>query len=355
MAGRLSGRFVGYGRGFSVVDNGACCREVKQGGEFGVKPLISVVLPVYNGSAYLREAVGSILEQTYRDFELIIINDGSSDDSSQIISTFGDQRIRAFDQENIGLAATLNRGISLSRGSYVARQDQDDISYPTRLAKQIAFLEKTPRCGMVGTWAEIWRETDRTDRAHRHPSENGPLKLDLLFNNPFVHSSMMLRREVFGRGRVLLHGPIKAATEDYEMWSRVCRRFDVANIPEILHVYREAQFSMSRERWEQMMDMVVAISAENIADAAGLSDGNAQARNLAALANGVFGKITGRPNPWEMKRIYCRAAENATASCAGDVSRKMIRQRWQSIRYNYCKYVAYPLLGSLIRRYRKPL
>ena len=93
-------------------------------------PLVSVVLPVYNGAAYLREAVDSILAQTYRSFELIIINDGSKDDSASIIAQFDDPRIRSFSQANQGLAATLNRGIGLAQGAYIARQDQDDISLP---------------------------------------------------------------------------------------------------------------------------------------------------------------------------------------------------------------------------------
>src|SRR5437660_806769 len=99
-------------------------------------PLVSVLLPVYNGARFLEGGIESILSQSYRNIELIIINDGSSDDSAQIISKFHDPRIRAYSQENQGLAATLNRAIHLAKGEYLARQDQDDLSLPQRLEKQ---------------------------------------------------------------------------------------------------------------------------------------------------------------------------------------------------------------------------
>ena len=126
--------------------------------------LVSVVLPVYNGAKYLRDAIDSMLAQSYANFELIIIDDGSTDDSINIISAFNDPRIRLYSQENQGLAATLNRGITLAKGAYIARQDQDDVSLPNRLSKQAAFLETNPDYGMVGTWASIW-ERNETDRA----------------------------------------------------------------------------------------------------------------------------------------------------------------------------------------------
>ena len=148
------------------------------------QPSVSVLLPVYNGAAYLEQAVQSILDQTYGYFELIVINDGSTDESSSIIERFKDARIRLYNQQNQGLAASLNHAVELSKGKYLARQDQDDVSFPQRFEKQVRFLESHPRCGMVGTWTSIWVQDRPTERAHRHPAGDLDIKFDLLFDNP---------------------------------------------------------------------------------------------------------------------------------------------------------------------------
>src|SRR5688500_9607984 len=121
----------------------------------GNSPIISVVLPVYNSENYIKEAIDSILNQTFKDFELIIINDGSVDRSAEVIQAIKDSRIVYVDQQNSGLAATLNRGIQMARGKYIARQDNDDISIPERLDMQVNFMENNPGVALLGTCAEI--------------------------------------------------------------------------------------------------------------------------------------------------------------------------------------------------------
>lgn len=228
------------------------------------RPVISVLLPVYNGAAYLAAAIDGILHQTFRDFELIIIDDGSRDHSVEIINGYSDSRIRFFAQDNRGLAATLNRGIELATGKYIARQDQDDISRPERFAEQSTYLEKHPACAMVGSWADIWREGGPTGRTLRHPSEDALIKLELLFDNPFVHTSMMLRRECLLAVGGYSTDPARQPPEDYELWSRMARRWDVANIPEALVIYREVAGSMSRSKDRDFWDRVVTIRSENM-------------------------------------------------------------------------------------------
>jgi len=154
-----------------------------------MSPIVSVILPVYNGLPYLEEALDSVLTQSFRDFELIVINDGSTDGSAAIIENLHDPRIRFFQQTNKGLATTLNRAISLARGKYIARQDQDDVSLPTRFERQVAFLDANQEAGMVGTGAEIWVGNERTNRFLQHPADNAAIKFGLLFDNHFVHSS----------------------------------------------------------------------------------------------------------------------------------------------------------------------
>jgi len=138
-------------------------------------PTVSVIMSIYNGAADAPRAISSILEQTYRDFELIVIDNGSSrDDTWAVITslkkTTGDARLRLERLENnIGLAGALNHGIAMARGRYIARQDHDDISMPERLADQVRFLEAHPKCGLLGTRSEIWEGDTPTARSHDHP------------------------------------------------------------------------------------------------------------------------------------------------------------------------------------------
>lgn len=228
------------------------------------KPLVSVILPVYNGEKYLVEAIESILNQSYQKFELIIINDGSKDRSLSIIKKFKDGRIKFYNQTNKGLAKTLNRGISLAKGIYIGRQDQDDYSYPKRLEKQVDFLNKNPKCGLVGTWAEIWeKDNKKTHRSLKHPSRNKLLQFFLLFNNPFVHSSTMIRKKALVEVGLYSTDKDRQPPEDYELWSRIAQKYELANIPEILHAYREVPKSMSRSKLG-FESKVVKISRENL-------------------------------------------------------------------------------------------
>ena len=273
-------------------------------------PTVSTVLPVYNCPQYIGEAIESVLAQSFTNFELIVIDDGSRDETPDVLRRYTDSRIRHLSQENQGLAATLNRGIALARGRYVARQDQDDVSLPARFERQVAYLDANPACGLVGTWARIWREKEHTTRAHSHPSGNARLKFELLLNNPFVHSSVMLRKATLDRVGGYSTDRGRQPPEDYELWSRIARVFEVANIPEILHVYREVGTSMSRDGPSPFLDHLVAICAENIALAAGERPDNPQVVNIAALAHGAVGRLRGEPDWNGMRRVFLAAVRN---------------------------------------------
>jgi len=250
-------------------------------------PAVSVILPVYNGEKHLAAALNSILSQTVNDFELLVINDGSVDRSSELIQKYSDCRIRLIEQSNHGLAATLNRGISLARGKFIARQDQDDISLPRRLEKQIAHLELHPRCGLVGTWAQIWSGEKRTRRVHRHATENHQLQYDLTFDNPFVHSSVMLRKEAVVQAGGYCTDPARQPPEDYELWSRIARSWEVGNIPDILHIYREVPTSMSRKGHRPFLKQLVMITTENICYRANRHPSDRSCRLMAEMVHGV--------------------------------------------------------------------
>jgi glycosyltransferase involved in cell wall biosynthesis len=216
------------------------------------KPLVSVLLPVYNAQDYLRESIDSILGQTFADFELIIINDGSTDGSKAILDTYSDPRIVIIDQANAGLPISLNRAIAKAKGKYLARQDADDVSLPTRLAEQVAYLEMHPECALLGTWAKIMRERKPTDRELKHPTDNGEIQVKLMFYNCFVHSSVVIRKATLNQCGVYPEDPEKFPPEDYDLWLRIAQVAQVANLPKVLLQYRELPGSISRQKLELM-------------------------------------------------------------------------------------------------------
>jgi glycosyltransferase involved in cell wall biosynthesis len=318
-------------------------------------PLVSVILPVYNGAAYLREAIECILDQTYSNFELIIINDGSKDNSAVIIEQFYDPRIRFYRQTNQGLAATLNRAIGLAKGEYIARQDQDDISLPQRFEKQVAFLLKHPEHGMIGTWAEIMVGEMETKRVHRHPTDDLTLKFELLFTNPFVHSSMMIRREVFDRVGLYSTDSSRQPPEDFELWSRVARVYQVANIPEILHMYREVPHSMSRVGPNPFLDHSVCITAENIAFVTGRSRDDRNIFDLAALEHGAYYKFSPHLCLAEINSLLREVANKLAHSFGAEsgVVSVLANERFVVFRRRYLKYRYGALLGTALAYVQK--
>ncbi|MEO5954868.1 MAG: glycosyltransferase [Nitrospiraceae bacterium] len=218
-------------------------------------PGVTVLMPVFNGERFLREAIESVLQQTHRDFELLIINDGSTDRSREIVLSYDDPRINfAENAKNLGLASTLNVGLGLATYELVARQDADDLSLPERLALQVDFLAKHPDVVLVGTQAMIideqgFRKGRVLDRACTHDS----IRWDLLFDNSFTHSSVMFRRSTITQ----LGGYDGAFRycQDYALWTQVARHHRVANIDRCLVQYRVHPF-------DRMSDKLKGIIAE---------------------------------------------------------------------------------------------
>lgn len=208
-------------------------------------PLISVILPVYNAEKYIAKSIECILNQSYVNFELIIINDGSKDNSEQVILSFSDNRIKYYKQTNQGLPKTLNVGLSYAKGDIIARQDQDDISLPTRFEKQLQFLKENPDVKLVGTWAKIIDDNgNSTKRFHHHATSSNELAFDIIFNNPFVHASVMFyKKEILELGG---YSEDNSVFEDFNLWSRVSRKYKIANLSEELVLYRELLSSISR-------------------------------------------------------------------------------------------------------------
>lgn len=308
-------------------------------GEIVSDPLVSVLLPVYNGGSDLRKALDSILAQDFENFEVIAINDGSRDSSGEILDSIVDPRLRVVHQENKGLAATLNIGLELARAKLVARQDQDDLSHPLRLAKQFAYMSEHPECALLGTAAKIWVGDEPSERAHDHATLHSELSFDLLFNNPFVHSSVMLRRdEVLAIGGYSTDVS-RQPPEDYELWSRIARKYRVANLPERLLVYREVPQSMSRTGPNPFLDRLVTIGAENLACANGLFAPNAVTTDVAALTHSAFHRLSKRPDIEAMASVVQKAGEYFAVDCPDVALRateriRILRYQWAIYRTN---------------------
>jgi glycosyltransferase involved in cell wall biosynthesis len=228
------------------------------------RSIVSVILPVHDGRVTLLGSIDSVLSQEFDDMEVILLDDGSEDDSWELIFSYSQPHVRAVRHHNIGLAATLNRGVAEAKGRFIARQDQDDLVLPGRFAKQIAFLQSNPDIAMVGTWSQIYSGDIPTSRYHRHPASNDALQLELLFDNPFVHSSMMIRADVLRDIGGYSEDKARQPPEDYELWSRIARKYRVANLPEVLTVYREVSGSMSRTGDNPFLNNVIRISSENL-------------------------------------------------------------------------------------------
>lgn len=259
-----------------------------------IVPIVSVVLPVYNCEKYISESIDSILQQSFTDFELIVIDDGSSDGTYQKIKEFDDPRIIVLSQKNKGLPCTLNESFEMARGKYIARQDADDYSFPDRLRRQVDFLENNPEIALVGTWAEIWVETEKSSRFIKHSIKSNSIKFDLLFDSAFVHSSIMLRKSLFNVAGG--YNPIYKPVEDYEYWTRIASQYEVANIPTILHAYRELPASMIRADPEKNLVPLVKITATAIERLVGASFSAGDIHNLSCLSHRAFGLIVGNVN-----------------------------------------------------------
>jgi glycosyltransferase involved in cell wall biosynthesis len=201
-------------------------------------PTISVVMPAYNAAPFLDEAVTSILNQTFRDFEFIIVNDGSTDDTASILAKYqrSDNRINVYHQENQGTFAARNRGCRLARGKYLATMDADDVSFPDRLAKQIEYIERHPEIGILGTWICKIDKNGSLGGKWCPPTNARMLQWTLFFGVCVAAPTVLMRREVMEK--LNFYRRVTTGVEDVDLWLRASCVTGFGNVPEVLLKYR---------------------------------------------------------------------------------------------------------------------
>lgn len=219
-------------------------------------PTVSVVLAVFNGGEYVEFAVRSILVQTYRNFELIIIDDGSTDATQRVLQDLKreDIRISLTTRVNRGLVASLNEGIQMARGTWIARMDADDVAEPNRFERQLQWLQGTG-ADICGSWVKFFGTSDT--RVLRHPVSDAAIKAALLFGAPFAHPSVMMKAVL---AKQLLYDPAWEKCEDYDLWERAAREgWRMTNVPQVLLHYRhhESQVSNAFSIYQQQLSQKI--------------------------------------------------------------------------------------------------
>lgn len=258
------------------------------------EPKVSVILPVYNSSRYLRLAINSILSQNLDDFELILVDDASTDSSWEIARSFTDTRLRCFrNSTNSGIAKTLNYALTHARGKYIGRMDADDISLPERLARQTQFLDTHPEVGLLGSGIRRMNDMGRvTARMWRYPKGNALLQWSLFHRCPFAHPTTMIRFSLIDK----IGGyPIQSA-EDYALWEQLSWRTELANLPEALLLLRKHKTNITYKSTIPLQQDSARISQQRIQKLLGI---NVDPEVTAFF----FGKVFQNPNDYSVYSI----------------------------------------------------
>lgn len=208
-------------------------------------PAITVLMPVHNAEEHIREAIESILVQTFNDFEFLIVDDGSTDSTRDIVRTYNDPRIKLVkNTKNRGTVHVLNQGIELARGKYIARMDADDISLPKRLEKQFAFMERNPSIGISGSAMRLIKK-GKLKNTRKQPCTNEELKIQLLFGTCFFHPTVILRTDL---AKTHPYPDNLVYTQDYNYWTNLADKTQFANLDETLLHFRTHETQISHTK-----------------------------------------------------------------------------------------------------------
>lgn len=227
-------------------------------------PKVSILFPVYNTAAFLKEAVDSMMSQTFKDFELIVLDDCSPDNAEEILDEYDDSRIvRYRGTQNVGLGNVLNVGLSMAKGEYIARMDSDDISLPNRLQFQVDYLDSHPEYDLVSVGM---REFGTREKDHYYDNETEQIKFNALFYSPVLHASSMWRKRSF---EGLLYDQSFVPSEDYDLWTRaLVKGVRMRNLPDVLYLYRrfegQTTYKITSAKWAAANELYIQAVFPNL-------------------------------------------------------------------------------------------
>lgn len=224
-------------------------------------PRVSVLLPTHNSESFIAEAITSILNQSYKNFEFIIIDDGSTDGTRKILSQFSDPRIRIIEHpRNLGIVRSLNDGIVAAKGKYIMRMDADDISMPQRIEKQLEFMEKNLDVGLCGSCMEVFGEKNYIWKA---PETDLEIKTRLFFESPIAHPTVCIRKSILDKNQ-LIYKKDYQYVEDYKLWMEMSKVTKIGNIQEVLLKYRMHRSQIGVKKAKEQVKMLNKVLLENI-------------------------------------------------------------------------------------------
>ena len=219
---------------------------------------VSVLMPAFNAAEYIREAVESILAQDFRDFEFVVVDDGSLDGTAGIVESIRDPRIKLVRCEtNGGIVAALNEGIGACSGEYVARMDADDVARKGRLSRQVEFMDRHPDCGCSGTWYRVMGKGETV----KYPERDEDIRVALFRSSAIAHPTAILRREVFDAFK---YEESYRHAEDYKLWIDIASKWKLANLQEVLLDYRPHSAQVSRLHGEAQRAIAGRIRLEQL-------------------------------------------------------------------------------------------
>lgn len=214
-------------------------------------PLVTVLMPTYKGAKYLAETIDAVLNQTFTDFEFLIINDCSPDDTDSVIARYNDPRIRYIKNEtNLGISGSSNKGFQLAKGKYIVRQDHDDIPHPDKLRRQVDFMESHPKVGLCGTGFSCFGSKSKTVI---YPENDAEIKALLLFKMPLAHQTAIMRKQVFLDNN-LAYDETFASSNDRRLWIAAMDFMQFHNLPQSLLKYRMYQGMTSQTKRDRVLE-----------------------------------------------------------------------------------------------------
>lgn len=318
----------------------------------GTQPLVSVVMPVYNASAYIRESIDSILQQTYTNWELVLVNDASTDDSAAIIHSYQDPRIRYFENEkNSGIVATRNRCLEAASGTYIAVLDNDDLATPDRLRLQVAYLEAHPETGLCGGYWDIIDGQSRKIATVRSPIEPIALKTFLLFNNCYCAATVMVRAGLLKKHQYEAGSDM---IEDFNMYHRIYPETNFGMLPEILARYRVHGNNESIRKLEGLRALRSAIDRK-ILTRTGITYTPEEAQLHSAFFSGAFTSFKDKKQirdleTWLLKyETFLKSHSEWDAEAAV----QLFLRRWLTMHYNNRNFAVRNFTGPLVFKHKK--